>query len=164
MFTGHSTIDVRVSEPTKAAETSQTETEKADDDVQKSDNVDQVLNDSLDNQIGDLLSAIREEEEGKTSDDNADNEVECNEEETIEMKTDNQTTEVKTESGASEVKTEFNGDAEVKEEIVENKNVEAVKNEAKETGKTTPTRASARIATSTPNTIRTRRASKLSQN
>lgn len=154
MFAGNSTIEVRVSEPTKSANTSQTETDKTNDDAQvKTENIDEVLNESLNNQIIDLLSSIREEEENKTSTDKTDNEVE---------QIENETTGVKTENGATEVKTESNGEDEV--EGTENKNIETVKIEGKDTGRATPTRASARIATSTPNTIRTRRASKLAQN
>lgn len=158
MFTGTSTIEVRVSEPTKSANTGQAEMEKPSDDSQiKTENVDQVLNESLDNQIIDLLSAIREEEENKVPED-TDDDVVCVENESTEVKTENKTTEVKTET--AEVKSETNGEP----EVVENKNVETVKNEGKETGRTTPTRTSTRIATSTPSSVRTRRASKLAQN
>ncbi|XP_026324650.1 uncharacterized protein LOC113233685 [Hyposmocoma kahamanoa] len=160
---GTSTIEVRISEPTKVTNTNQAETEKSNDEVQtKTEDIDQVLNESLDNQIVDLLSAIREEEENKISEDN---DVEFIENETTEVKTEKQTTEVKTENETAEVKSESNGEAETQEEIVENKNIETMKNEGKETGRATPTRSSTRIATSTPSSIiRTRRTSKLAQN
>lgn len=162
---GNSKIEVRVSEASKAGNTSQAETEKSNDDEQtKAENLDNVLNDSLDNQIGDLLTAIREEE--TKSEDTADIEGDCIE--TTKVKTENVSDEGNTESKSAEVKSESNGEAEVKnvktEENVENKNVDIVKSETKETGRATPTRTSARIATSTPSTIKTRRASKLSQN
>lgn len=163
MFAGTSTIEVRISEPTKVTNTNQAETEKSNDEVQtKTEDIDQVLNESLDNQIVDLLSAIREEEENKISEDN---DVEFIENGTTEVKTEKQTTEVKTENETAEVKSESNGEAETQEEVVENKNIETMKNEGKETGRATPTRSSTRIATSTPSSIiRTRRTSKLAQN
>lgn len=165
MFAGTSTIEVRISEQTKTANTSQTDAENANDDTEmKTENMDQVLNESLDNQIIDLLSAIREEEESKISEDNTDDEVEFIENESTKMKTENETTEMKTKTENAEAKNETNGEAGVQEEIVENKNKDTVKNEVKETGRATPTRASARIATSTPSSVRTRRASKLAQN
>lgn len=145
---------MKISEQTKA-NTGQTDTEKNDDTQGKADNIDDLLNESLDNQIIDLLTSIREEEESKNSEDNADNEVECIE---------NESTKMKTESGTAEVKPESNGEADVQEEITENKNKDTVKNEVKETGRATPTRSSARIATSTPSAVRTRRTSKLAQN
>lgn len=152
---------MRISEPTKTPNTSQAE-KSNDEEQMKVDNIDQALNESLDNQIVDLLSAIREEEENKIPDDNADDDVVCIEDDTTEVKTEKQSTELKNESETAEMKPESNGEAELQGEMVENKNIDTVKNEGKETEKATPTRTSARIATSTP--VRTRRASKLAQN
>lgn len=138
---------MRNSEQSRSANTSQADIEKTGE-MQINENLD-IINESLDNQISELLSSIREEEENKETDDNeADPEPEIA---SVETEFDNKSVEV-----ISETSEEAEVQIVNKEEIL--------KTEEKETVKATPTRASARIATSTPGPIRTRRASKRSQN
>lgn len=130
----------------------------------------------LDCQITDLLSSIREEEE-KALENTGDNPEEN--ENIGEKSEENDNSGEKTEENKQKDSKAQNGvetaeEPKITEETEdkadeanangENKDVEELKNDAKLTGKGTPTRASTRLANSTPSTIRTRRASKLGQN
>lgn len=147
-----------------------------------------TISSDLDEQINDLLSSIRKEEEDKEhngttqGDSNKGDKVDESFNSTNETKvhgnleTEQENTEVEavdTKTAESELaavnseseeltdnKLEEVNDNELELEEAKDK-VEVLKNEAKETGRVTPTRASSRIANVTPSSIRTRRASRL---
>uniref|UniRef100_A0A1E1WDE3 Uncharacterized protein n=1 Tax=Pectinophora gossypiella TaxID=13191 RepID=A0A1E1WDE3_PECGO len=136
---------------------------------------DKELDESLDNQITDLLTSIREEEENNQIKNEEENKEIKNEDEIKEEPKQEVKEEVENAKTVEEVKdeTQENGDKKENEEenetpseesTVVSKEVEALKNEGTQGGRATPTRASSRLATATPSTIRTRRASKLAQN
>ncbi|KAJ2943083.1 hypothetical protein O0L34_g18773 [Tuta absoluta] len=109
------------------------------------------LNDTLDDQINDLLSSIREEEEEQKDapeNEGSQQETEANADDQADETANNENNQDTEESNKTEP------------EVVQ-KEVEAVKTEAQAKG--TPTKAAAK-QTSTPSAIRTRRSSRLPQN
>lgn len=129
-----------------------------------STSLDTTVPSDLDNQIDELLLSIRSEEEIK--------EEEAKEEEGTgaDAAENGDANNADMESNAveesnEEAAPELNGNAKepVEDQAAEEASdkVEALKNEAKESGRATPTRASTRLSNVTPSSIRTRRASRL---
>ncbi|XP_053621023.1 uncharacterized protein LOC128681261 [Plodia interpunctella] len=143
----------------------------------------EVLNDTLNNQIDELLTSIRNEElenvasNGAVDEDNGDVQAVIDDKNKEKTEENTQSDDVELIEAEEEVidldGQNENGNGETIQEK-EKTNVDNTEAEAKdtveelitkETGRATPTRASARLATtSTPSSVRTRRASKLAQN